>query len=202
MSNKSNSQPNKSNSQPEISSYGIYVAPSKVPNAGYGVYANKDFKKGEVIERSPFLEVETPYNNELMHYVFQSHLNHDKSIVVFGYGSIYNHSLKPNVGYTISNKLPSDRLFTYTALKNIKKGDELFISYGSAHPINELIKQQLKPKLKSQLKPKSSRIRVRSKTKIKSNSLPSRNRARTMKTKSVTSKTKSSRVVKTHAKNR
>ena len=140
----------------KISSCGIYVAPSRVPNAGYGVFANKNFKKGAIVEQAPFLEIETPYGNELMNYVFQSHLNRDKSIVVFGNGSIYNHSAQPNIVYSISSKLPSDRLFTYTALKDIKKGDELFINYGKDHPINEIIrrtKQNNKTRTKSRTKP-------------------------------------------------
>ena len=43
-----------------------------------------------------------------------------------------------------SYKLPSDRIFTYYALKDIKKGEELFINYGSKHPINQIIKVSAK----------------------------------------------------------
>lgn len=131
---------------PKISTSHIHVGPSLIPNAGYGVFADKDFKKGDIIERAPYLEVDTPYNNELMHYVFQSHINPNKSLVVFGYGSIYNHSNKPNILYSVNAQLPSDRLFIYSALKNIKKGDELFINYGKMHPINEQIASQKKKK--------------------------------------------------------
>ena len=152
----------------KISNCDIYVAQSKIPNAGYGVFANRDFKKGDIIERAPFLEVDTPYGNELMQYVFQSHLTPNKSIIVFGYGSIYNHSLHPNIIYSISPKLPSDRLFTYQAFKNIKKGDELYINYGKDHPINQYTKHTKgatppKPTRKAKKSaPQSTRTKARS----------------------------------------
>ena len=140
------------------------MSQSKIPNAGYGVFAGKDFKKGEIVERAPFLEVETPYGNEIMNYVFQSHLNRNKSLIVFGFGSIYNHTKTPNLVYSINPRLPSDRLFTYTASKDIKKGDELYINYGDTHPVNEMFKRKSskntrksKPKTTVMKKPKSSR---------------------------------------------
>lgn len=164
---------------PKIETTDIYVAPSTIPNAGYGVFASKDIKKGTVIERAPFLETSTPYGGELMHYVFQSHLNPDKSLVVFGYGSIYNHALNPNVVYSISSQLPSDRLFTYTTTKNVKKGDELFINYGEDHPVNEMMQiksSQARHRGNKRTKTRSqTRTKTRSQTRTKT---PTKNRTK------------------------
>ena len=147
-----------------ISSCDVYISQSKIPNAGYGVFARKDFKKGDIIERAPFLEINTPYNNELIHYVFQSNFNPNKSLIVFGFGSMYNHSLQPNIIYSINPKLPSDRIFTFQAYKDIKKDEELYINYGKDHPVNEYTKK-LDKKSSSTLPPSRTKIAKTSKTK-------------------------------------
>ena len=33
-------------------SCGIYLAPSSIPNAGFGLYAGRDFRKGEILVRT------------------------------------------------------------------------------------------------------------------------------------------------------
>lgn len=101
-----------------------------------GVVALEDINSGITIERSPYLEID-PINNALAeplnNYVFQSHLNENKYLVVFGYGSMYNHSKNNNVDYYLDNQ---DRFFKYVTNKKIKKGDELFINYGDYHSVN------------------------------------------------------------------
>ena len=48
--------------------------------------------------------------------------------VILGLGSLFNHStLHQNVGWT---RDVENRLITYTALRNIRSGEELCISYG------------------------------------------------------------------------
>ena len=176
----------------KITNCDIYVAPSKILNAGYGVFANKDFKKGDIVERAPFLERETPYGNELMNYVFQSHLDRTKSLVVFGYGSIYNHSLTPNIMYSINSQLPSDRLFTYQTTKAIKKDEELFINYGEDHKVNEMIRQLSQQNFKNTRKPTAKKTTRRGggarKTKAKK---PTKTKTKTKTT--TTSKKKSAK---------
>lgn len=48
-------------------------------------------------------------------------------VIVLGYGSLYNHAKVPNVSY--SRDLEALAM-TYTALRNIREGDELLIDYG------------------------------------------------------------------------
>jgi len=47
---------------------------------------------------------------------------------VLGLGMVYNHSAEPNVDYIFDH---IDLLFRYTANKNIKSNEELFIDYGN-----------------------------------------------------------------------
>jgi SET domain-containing protein len=111
----------------------VYMAKSRIPGAGYGVHARKDLKAGELIETCPFIEV--PYSiiydrgNILQSYAFQSP-NEGMVIVVFGLGSMYNHSLSSNVDYLVSSKDPS-RLMDFVVSRDTPKGQELHINYGA-----------------------------------------------------------------------
>ena len=119
----------------------VVVAKSRVPGGGYGVFAKSDIREGEIIEQAPFIEIPSSLvyggkKNLLQDYVFTSHIKPNHVIVVFGYGSMYNHSLNNNVYYRISPKNP-DRFLEYVALKPIRKGAELFINYGPNHHVNK-----------------------------------------------------------------
>ena len=98
---------------------------------GRCVYAGKDFKKGEIVEIAPFItETEFAYKD----YVFNSSLPNTKYILVLGYGSLYNHSDTPNVGHELLNDKATtmeESYMAYYAEKDIKKGEELRISYGA-----------------------------------------------------------------------
>ena len=50
-----------------------------------------------------------------------------KYAVFLGFGSIYNHSEKPNADYTLNIK---NRVATFKATENIRKKKEILISYG------------------------------------------------------------------------
>ena len=107
----------------------IYVGPSKV--ASRGVFCTIDIKKGEVIEICPVLVVpkkETKHLDKtiLSDYVFLWGNDDKEGAVVFGYGSMYNHSYKPNAEYKADY---NDETFTVYALKKIPAGKEIFINY-------------------------------------------------------------------------
>ena len=110
--------------------------------AGYGVFAGKKYKAKEIVEISPFIEIGAEHlqeingkKNPLRDYVFTSHLKNDHELVVFGNGSLFNHSNDPNVYYYHDQK--KNRLLYYAASKDIEEGEELFISYGKKHSVNE-----------------------------------------------------------------
>lgn len=124
-----------------VKEYGIHIKKSTIHDAGYGVFADIPFKAGDLIITCPFIEIanDISADNKLMHYVFQSHLTKEHYLVVFGSGSMFNHSNNNNVQY-LSHPKYKDKFFIFTALTDIKSGDELFVNYGPDHPVNKSIK--------------------------------------------------------------
>ncbi len=113
------------------SSNKVYVGQSKIPNAGRGVYAKRNIKKDEIIESCPIIEIpehDMPNlrENILITYFFYYGKKKEKSAIALGFGSIYDHSYKPNAKYDIKD---TDGLINFIALKNIKKDDEITVNY-------------------------------------------------------------------------
>uniref|UniRef100_A0A6C0C776 SET domain-containing protein n=1 Tax=viral metagenome TaxID=1070528 RepID=A0A6C0C776_9ZZZZ len=105
----------------------ISIKNSLIPNSGRGVFAEKDFKKGEVIEVCPLI---TDYkknfeNSKIKDYTFKSKFKKDQEVIVFGMCSMYNHSDNFNVHH---NQDSENMIFT--ASRDIKKGEELYVNYG------------------------------------------------------------------------
>lgn len=101
-------------------------------NKGRGVYALKDFKAGEIIESCPVL-VLTPTERKhcektTLNYYIYPWKSTRSAAVVFGYGSIYNHSFEPNADWKQNFK---STCMVYRAIKNIKKGEEILVNYNS-----------------------------------------------------------------------
>lgn len=100
----------------------IYV--KKSPTHGYGVFAGKRIKKGEKIEECYFIFSKKGGDKALEDFYFDVK---GKYGLFTGYGSIYNHSDHPNADYSINvNK----RIATIKAVKDIRKDDEIFVTYG------------------------------------------------------------------------
>lgn len=90
---------------------------------GYGVFATKAIRKGEKIEEC-YVLVTRGGDKGLEDYYFDVK---GKNGIFLGYGCIYNHSDSPNADYTISRK---KRIATIKAKRAIRKGEEIFVSYG------------------------------------------------------------------------
>lgn len=108
-----------------------------------GIIAAEDIKKGRVIERCPVVLTDIHHDNyidktALRNYYF--YWNKKNSALVFGYGSLYNHSYTPNAQYVYNYK---KKLMVYRAIKNIKKGEEVTINYN----YNPRSKKRLDPGL-------------------------------------------------------
>ena len=106
----------------------ISIKQSLIPNSGRGVFAEKDFKQGEVIEVCPLI---TDYKknfekSKIKDYTFKSKFKPDQEVIVFGMCSMYNHSDNFNVAH---NQDPENMIFT--AARDIKKGEELYVNYGT-----------------------------------------------------------------------
>ena len=113
----------------------IYVGKSKISNAGRGVFANRSIKSGEIIEECPVIlvsEHDMANLNEsiLVTYFFYFGKNNNNLLVALGFGSIYNHSHNPNAAYVINS---AEDTMEFTALSDIKKDDEITISYSAAN---------------------------------------------------------------------
>jgi uncharacterized protein len=93
---------------------------------GRGVFATRQFAKGEVIETCPTVELaDAEVNGRLNDYVFTSVTEGDV-LLVLGHGMLYNHSENPNVEYVQDD--PST--ITFRALRRVRPDDELTIDYG------------------------------------------------------------------------
>jgi SET domain-containing protein len=92
---------------------------------GYGVFTNKEIKKGEIVEVCYYLKFPT-FTQTSVDYLFN--VNDDSYILVLGYGSIYNHSYSPNIKWIISET--NTKSVTFIALVDINVGEELRFNYG------------------------------------------------------------------------
>lgn len=118
----------------------IYINKSKIANAGRGVYAKQEIKKNEIIEKCPFIDMpdhEMPNLGEgiLITYFYYFGKNKQKFLIALGFGSIYNHTHKPNAIYKIKYK---EGTIDFIALKDIKKDEEITVSYSPSNKKNSI----------------------------------------------------------------
>jgi hypothetical protein len=109
----------------------IYVKKSmKGGKYGRGVYANKDFELDETIELAPYIEdEETNTAGIVRDYTFSRKGNDPNNVVIaFGFASLYNHDDNNNASWVVTD----DHVKIYT-VKPIKKGEEIFITYGTKY---------------------------------------------------------------------
>jgi SET domain-containing protein len=94
---------------------------------GYGVFAAKNIRKGELIEECYILITrgKDPLLDD-----FSFELGKRKFGLFLGYGCIYNHANDPNATYTFSVK---NKIAKIKARRTIKKGQEIFIDYGKEY---------------------------------------------------------------------
>lgn len=106
-----------------------FVEIKNTKQKGRGVFATKDFKKGEVIEECPIIYISKKEDVDIQktilgRYIYEWHEN--DGAIILGYGSIYNHSYKPNAEYVRDFE---NKLLIYKAIKNITSGEEICVNY-------------------------------------------------------------------------
>jgi SET domain-containing protein len=99
----------------------------RVKGKGRGVFARKPIRKGEVFETCPMLVLPAcalgDGTNGLGSYVFE--WGKDSLGLALGYGSLYNHSYRPNARY--DDVGPQTKAFK--ALRDIAPGEEITVNY-------------------------------------------------------------------------
>lgn len=103
----------------------------EVPILGRGVYAAKNLKKGEVIERCPVIvcpQEEVGYldKTRLRTYYYMWGKGNDKAAIVLGHGFFYNHSYEPNARYV---KDLEHETMLFLCIADVNKGEEIRINY-------------------------------------------------------------------------
>jgi SET domain-containing protein len=104
------------------------VCVRQVKGKGRGVFARTAISKGAIIEHSPVLIVP---NKEMVgglaNPILQKYFyiwTRTSVAVSLGYGSLYNHSYRPNANYEHARAS-----LIYRALRDIKAGEEITINY-------------------------------------------------------------------------
>jgi hypothetical protein len=112
--------------------YSVFVKSTK--SKGRGVFAAKNFHRGEIIEKCPVITLtSTEYRkcrSTILDHYFYDWKSGSDAAAVLGYGMIYNHSYNPNATY---HRQYSTHTLTYIAIKDIQKGEEITVNY-HGHP--------------------------------------------------------------------
>jgi SET domain-containing protein len=93
-----------------------------------GVFADRDYKPGEILEVCPCIKQENKdLSGRILDYLF--HFNENESLIAFGYCSMYNHIDDPNAEWEVIN----ENQVKIVVKKHIKEGEEIFVSYGDEY---------------------------------------------------------------------
>lgn len=104
------------------------VEVKKTKNMGRGVFATKNIKLGQIILEDDLLVFSQ--EDRTVPFIFYDFLyDGTKSAVALGISSLFNHSENPSVDYNIKKSKTIPKIVIH-ALRNIKKGEQLFINYG------------------------------------------------------------------------
>src|SRR5579871_1660855 len=109
----------------------IYIAESAIENAGRGVFARIDIKKGELIETCPVIAIDEHDTSNLQETILVTYFYYfgkkkERSVVALGFGSIYNHSDQPNAMYM---EKQNEQVIEFFALREIKQNEEITVHY-------------------------------------------------------------------------
>ena len=101
----------------------------RIKGKGRGVFARSLIRKGELIEKVPMLVLSVEEYHDgisktsLENYCFA--WGKDTVALALGYGSLYNHSYRPNARYDDVGPQTKD----FTALRDIEPGEEITVNY-------------------------------------------------------------------------
>lgn len=109
----------------------VHVLIKHSSKKGRGVFANKPFKKGELVERCeliilPAKDIRLIDKTFLYNYYFGWGRKQKAAALALGNGSLYNHSYAPNARYV---KNFDQKIIRFIAIRDIEKGEEIFVNY-------------------------------------------------------------------------
>jgi SET domain-containing protein len=109
----------------------LYLDKSNIIGAGRGVFTKINIPKDTDVEKACIIKIpkKNLENTTLNDYVFINPYNKKEYFIAFGYGSMYNHSDNPNIHYYYDK---DENIIIYESLRDIKAGEELYISYGAS----------------------------------------------------------------------
>lgn len=107
------------------------IKKSLIPDSGRGVFASKNYKKGDVVEECIVL---LDYTEEISETIFNDYswgdTHNDKEVSIVPVTGKCN-LLNDSDNYNVDTIYDLDKtIMTLTANRDIKKGEELYISYG------------------------------------------------------------------------
>ena len=107
----------------------LYVGDSI--DRGRGIFCSEPIASGTIIENSPVIvlkqEERLMLDQTLLHdYIFLWGSDEKECCLALGYLSLYNHDYRSNAEYVMDF---SGRTIRITAVRNIKKNEEIFINY-------------------------------------------------------------------------
>jgi len=107
----------------------LFIAPS--PLGGRGVFTAATITEGTLIEVCPVIvlpgaEREFIDKTGLYDYYFIWGEDDEQCAIALGFGSLYNHSFKPNAEYRADFAVPT---LDFYALKDIGAGEEITVNY-------------------------------------------------------------------------
>jgi hypothetical protein len=107
------------------------IAVGESGDKGRGVFAQKRFRAGELIERCPVILLNPAERDRigstiLGMYCFCWGADTEEMAIALGYGSIYNHSYEPNADF---HRAVEKGAMDFVALRDIERGEEITINY-------------------------------------------------------------------------
>ena len=112
---------------------GLYYAPSGKHR--YGMYCTEDIQMDSVIEICPIIVIPGEQAREIVRgyvlYEYYFEWKRDSIAIALGYGSLYNHSEKPNAVFEPDYK---GQYIIFKAVKVIPAGAEILVDYHAGNP--------------------------------------------------------------------
>lgn len=112
---------------------GLYYAPSGKHR--YGMYCTEDIQRDSVIEICPIIVIPGEQAREIVRgyvlYEYYFEWKKESIAIALGYGSLYNHSEKPNAIFEPDYK---SQYIIFKSLKEISAGEEILVDYHAGNP--------------------------------------------------------------------